>query len=121
MKAIAIGLLFLVLRAEPFVPPKTPYIPPKTVPVTDNQKCDWGRVLSVDAAASRLRVNAPDGVVTYQVSAQAPVIGADGKSVGTVAGLNPGTKVRIYYVVDDGAKVQEVDLCASDLECPLPP
>jgi len=120
MKAIALGLLFLSLGAEPFVPPKSPYIPAKTVPASTNQKCDWGTVVAVDAALSQLRVKAPDGQVTFQVSAQAPVIGADGKSVGTVAGLNPGTKVRVYYVVDDGAKVQEVDLCASDLECPLP-
>ena len=120
MKATALGLLFLVLRAEPFVPPKTPYIPPKTVPVTTNQKCDWGTVIAVDTALSQLRVKAPDGQVTFQVSAQAPVIGTDGKQVGTVAGLNAGTKVRVYYVVDAGAKVQEVDLCLSDLECPLP-
>jgi hypothetical protein len=65
-------------------------------------------------------MKAADGLVTFQVSAQAPVIGTDGKQAGTVAGLNVGTRIRVYYVVDDGAKVQEVDLCASEQECPLP-
>ena len=120
MKAIAASLLFLALSAEPFVPPKTPYYPPKTVPVSNNQKCDWGTVVAVDVALSQLRVKAPAGLITFQVSAQAPVIGADGKQTGTVAGLTRDTRVRVYYVVDDGAKVQEVDLCASELECPLP-
>ena len=98
----------------------TPFPPPKVAPVTDQLKCDTGMVVASDAALGQLRVNTPAGLVVYKAPPDTQVVGADGKPAGTVRELKPGQKVRVYYVVDDGAKVQEVDLCLSDLECPLP-
>jgi hypothetical protein len=50
------------------------------------------------------------GVVTYKVAADVPVMGGDGKAAGTPVDLKAGQKVRVYYVVDKGAIVREIDL-----------
>ncbi|HEY3449089.1 MAG TPA: hypothetical protein VGK67_22195 [Myxococcales bacterium] len=88
----------------------TPYPPPKLAPQSDQLKCDTGVVVAADVAAGQLRVNTPAGLVIFKAPGDTQLIGADGKPAGTVANLQPGQKVRVYYVVDDGAKVSEVDL-----------
>jgi hypothetical protein len=103
MNLIASAVVALVLSG-------TPFPPPKLAPVTDQLKCDTGMVVAADAAIGQLRVNTPAGLVIYKAPGDTQVIGTDGKPAGTVKDLKPGQKVRVYYVVDDGAKVSEVDL-----------
>ncbi|MGC4116746.1 MAG: hypothetical protein QM765_19740 [Myxococcales bacterium] len=88
----------------------TPYPPPKLAPQSDQLKCDTGVVVAADASLGQLRVNTPAGLVVFKAAADTQLIGADGKPAGTVTSLKPGQKVRVYYVVEDGAKVSEVDL-----------
>jgi hypothetical protein len=85
--------------------------PPVRAPVTEAMKCDWGPVVSVNLTEHpTLVVQTPAGPVTYQVSADQPVLGQDKQQHGTVATLKPETRVRVYYVIDNGARVIELDL-----------
>lgn len=85
--------------------------PPRAAPVTPELKCDWGPVVAYNAGEKpTLVVETPAGQVTYLVTAELPVLGADKQPRGTVSGLKPQTKVRVYFVRDGGAKAVEVDL-----------
>jgi hypothetical protein len=96
-------LLLLALAALPFPPPKA-------LAVTDRTKCDWGPVSSVSANGTELVITTPAGPVTYKTGVDVKVYGADGKPLGAVTVLKPGQNVRVYYVVENGAKAQEVDM-----------
>lgn len=87
--------------------------PPQRIEVTEATKCDWGTVVAVNATEHpTLVIQSSAGLVTYQVSPDAPVLGTDHKEHGTVATLKPGTRVRVYFTVDkdNGARATEVDL-----------
>jgi hypothetical protein len=101
MNAAAAALL--ILTALPFPPPKV-------VQATDQTKCDWGTVTSVDAKGTKLIVATAAGPVTFQTNPSVQVIGADGKPRGDVTSLKQGEHVRVYYVVDNGAKPSEIDV-----------
>lgn len=94
-------LLALALAALPFPAPRL-------APVTDRTKSDTGTVLSVDTPRAQLRVTTPAGVVTYRAGADVQVFDRAGKPVGSPAALAPGQKVRVWYVVEDGAKALEI-------------
>jgi hypothetical protein len=98
------ALLLLSLAAAP------PYPPPKVVNYSDQLKSDTGTVVAVDPGTSELRINTPAGLVVYKVPPAFPVLTADGRSGGQVNALRPGQRVRLYYVVQDGAQVQELQL-----------
>ncbi len=87
-----------------------PFPAPRLAPVPDRTKCDMGVVLAVDAARAELRVTTPAGVVTYRASSDVQVFEKDGQPLGPVGKLAPGQRVRVYYVVDDGARAQEIDV-----------
>ncbi len=89
---------------------KLPYPPPKLIQVTENTKCDMGTVLSVELQRNVMRGTTPAGVVTYKVGPEVQVFGKDGKPVGGLASVTVGAKYRAYYLVDDGARVLEIDL-----------
>lgn len=103
MNLLAAALFALSLGAAPFPPPKL-------APQTDQLKCDSGQVVAVDASLGQLRVNTAAGLVVFKAPADTQIVGADGKPAGALSALTPGQKVRVYYVVDDGAKVAEVAL-----------
>ncbi len=86
-----------------------PYPAPRLAPVSDKLKCDMGTVLTVDASRSLLRVTTPAGVVTYKAGADVQVFDRAGQPAGSPAKLAPGEKVRVYYLVEDGAKALEID------------
>jgi hypothetical protein len=96
--------LALALVALPYQAPRGPLQP------TNDTKCDWGPVVQVDAQKGELKMMTPAGLVTYKVAGDVQVFGKDGKPSGPVSALAPGTRVRIYYVIDAGARVQEIDL-----------
>jgi hypothetical protein len=49
-------------------------------------------------------------VVTYKAGPEVQVFGKDGKPAGGIGSLQAGQKYRAYYLVEDGAKVLEIDL-----------
>jgi hypothetical protein len=96
-------VLFLALSALPFPQPRV-------APVTSATKCDRATVLLVDTAKGELKGTTAAGVVTYRISQDVQVLDKAGKPAGAATGLAQGTKIRVYYVLEDGAKVQEIDL-----------
>ena len=78
--------------------------------VTDRTKCDWGPIVSVAPTGAELVITTPAGPVTYKMGPEVQVIGSDGKPLTGVAALRPGQTVRVYYIIDNGAKAQEVDV-----------
>jgi hypothetical protein len=114
MTPIAATLAALVLSAPAEAPlpfgGKLPYPAPKLIQVTEKTKCDTGTVLSVEAARNIVRGTTPAGVVTYKVGPEVQVLGKDGKPAGGIGSLQAGQRYRAYYLVEDGAKVQEIDL-----------
>ena len=96
-------LLALALSAQPFPPPHV-------APSTAATKCDRATVLLVDSAKGELKGTTAAGVVTFRISQDVQVLDAAGKPAGAATGLVQGAKIRVYYVLGDGAKVQEIDL-----------
>jgi len=86
-----------------------PYPAPRQLQPTKDTKCDWGSVLLVDAAKGELKATTAAGVVTFKLGADVNFLDRDGKPAGAATGVAQGTRVRVYYVLDDGAKVQEID------------
>jgi hypothetical protein len=100
LAALAVGLALAGL----------PYPAPRQLQPTNDTKCDWGPVVQVDAQRGELKVQTAAGLATYKVAPDVQVIGREGKPVGAASTLAPGTRVRVYYVLAEGAKVQELDL-----------
>jgi hypothetical protein len=99
--------LSLALAAPPA---PSPFWPPRLTPITEKLKCDYATVLTVSPEKGQFQGTTPAGVVTYRAGPEAQVIDREGKPLGAPSKLKPGDKVRVYYVVDDGARVLEVDL-----------
>ena len=91
-----------VVVAAPFTP--------RVTQVTDKTKCDWGPVISIDQANGLLVVNTPPGPLTFKVSAEVQVFDKGGAAIGGLARVAQNQKVRVYYVVEDGARAKEIDL-----------
>lgn len=87
-----------------------PFPPPRQTPVTEAIRCDWGTVVSVNEPVGTLVVRTPAGPVTYLAAPDTQVFAADGRPAGAVTVLRAGQMVRLYYVLDQGAKVSEIDL-----------
>lgn len=101
---LAGSLLVLALTAAP------PFPPPRLAAPTPGTKCDRATVLLVDTAKGELKGTTAAGVVTYRISQDVQVLDQAGKPAGAATGLAQGAKIRVYYLLDDGARVQEVDL-----------
>ncbi len=87
-----------------------PYPAPRLLQPTKETKCDTGSVLLVDTPKSEMKVTTAAGVVTFRVGPDVQAFDKDGKPAGAANAIAPGTRVRIYYVLDDGPKVQEIDV-----------
>ncbi|HEU4383913.1 MAG TPA: hypothetical protein VFR85_10505 [Anaeromyxobacteraceae bacterium] len=102
----AAALAALALAADASLP----YPAPRLLVPTERTKCDTGTVLAADGQKGVLRITTPAGVVTYKAGPETQVFEKDGKPAGGIARLQPNEKVRVYYVVEDGARAGEVDL-----------
>lgn len=98
MLALAAALL---LAASPFPAPRL-------APVTDRTKCDAGVVVAAEPAKGELRVRAASGLVTFKVGGDVQVFDAAGKPAGAATSLAAGQKVRVWYLVDAGARAVEI-------------
>jgi hypothetical protein len=87
-----------------------PFPAPRLAPVTDATKFDAGVVVSSDATRGELRVKCVAGLVTFKIGPGVQVFDLAGKPIGGATALAAGQKVRIWYVVDGGAKAQEIAL-----------
>jgi hypothetical protein len=98
------GPLAALALALPYPAPRGIQANPPTT------KCDRATVILVDTAKGELKGSTKAGVVTYKIGPDIQVFDKDGKPAGAPGKLEKGTNVLVYYVVDDGAKVQEIDL-----------
>ena len=96
-------LVTLLLAATPL-----PYPSPRLAQVTDRTKFDVGTVLGYDATKAELRVQCADGVVAFKAGSDVQVFDSAGQPLGTPARLAAGQKVKVWYVVDGGARAQEI-------------
>jgi len=103
-------LLAAILSLALAAPAAAPFPPPRLAPVTEKLKCDTGTVLTVNWEKNQLQATTTAGVVGYRVGIDVQVFDREGRPVGAVSRLSPGDKVRVYYLVEDGARVLEVDL-----------
>ena len=85
-----------------------PFPQPRLTPVTDRLKCDTGKVLSVDANRAELSVMTGAGAVVYRAGGDVQVFDKGGMPLGAVSRLMAGQRVRVYYVVADGAVASEI-------------
>jgi len=99
-----IALAAALLLAAP------PFPAPRLAPVTDRTKCDAGVVVAAEAAKGELRVRAAAGLVTFKVGGDVQVFDAAGKPAGAATALQAGQKVRVWYLVDGGARAVEIAL-----------
>lgn len=106
MIQLAAAVAALALAADAGLP----YPPPRLHAPTEKTRCDTGTVLSVEPTRGVLRATTPAGVVTYRVGPDVQVFEKDGKPAGGIARLQAGEKVRVYFVVDDGARAAEIDI-----------
>jgi hypothetical protein len=91
----------LLLAAQPFPAPRM-------AQVSDRTKCDAGAVVAVEATKGELRVRTTAGLVTFKVATDVQVFDAAGKPAGAATALQAGQKVRVWYVVDAGARAVEI-------------
>jgi phage baseplate assembly protein gpV len=98
-------LVALLLAAPP-----APFPAPRLAQVTERTKFDPGTVLGYDAAKAELRIQCAAGVVTFKAGADVQVFDAAGGPLGSPARLTAGQRVRVWYVVDGGARAQEISV-----------
>ena len=91
----------LALAAQPFPSPRL-------APVTDRTKCDAGVVVTSEPARGELKVRTAAGQVTFKAGGDVQVFDAAGKPAGSPAALQAGQKVRVWYLVDAGARAVEI-------------
>ena len=112
MKTLAAAAATAVVAAATAVAlaaPTPPFPPPKFIGVTPEMKCDWGPITEIKSD-SRLVVRTDAGPFTVETGSKVRVAGPDGKALPSVSSLRLGQNVRVYYLVNDGARAQEIDV-----------
>lgn len=90
--------------------PTPPFPAPKLTGVTPDTKCDWGPITEVKTDRPELTMRTDAGPFEVKLGPGVKVAGADGKPLGSTRELRAGQSVRVYYVVDQGAKALEIDV-----------
>jgi hypothetical protein len=103
-------IIALVAAAVALSTPTPPFPAPKLIGVTPDTKCDWGPVTEQKTDPRLLVIRTEAGPFELTIVAGVKVAGADGKPLPSVASIQPGQNVRAYYVVDKGARAQEIDV-----------
>jgi hypothetical protein len=90
--------------------PSPPFPAPKLIGVTPDTKCDWGPVTEQKTQPTMLVIRTDAGPFELTIGPGVKIAGADGKPLASVASIQVGQSVRAYYVVDKGARAQEIDV-----------
>ena len=90
--------------------PAPPFPAPKLIGVTPDTKCDWGPVTEQKPDQKLLVIRTQAGPFELTLGPGVKLAGVDGKPLASAASIRPGQTVRAYYLVDKGAKAQEVDV-----------
>ena len=104
MKLIVLAIAGVLLSTTP------PFPLPKLIPATAEMRCDWGPIASLTQDPSRMVLTTEAGPLTVMLGSDLKIAGADGKALPSIASLQAGQPVRVYYVVKNGARAQEIDV-----------
>ena len=99
-----------VLAALALLAPTPPFPAPKFVPVTAEMRCDWGPIASLASDLATMVITTEAGPLTLKIGSDVKVGGTNEAPKRSLESLRVGEGVRVYYVVDGGAKLQEVDV-----------
>ena|ERR1700679_2903362 len=102
--------LLVVATAVALLAPTPPFPAPKLVGVTPDTKCDWGPITEINPDATQLVMKTDAGPLEVKLTPAVKVAGADGKPLGPPSTLRAGQNIRVYYLVNAGAKAQEIDV-----------
>jgi hypothetical protein len=101
-----------VLAAIALLAPTPPFPAPKFVPVTAEMKCDWGPIASLGSDHATMVITTEAGALTLKIGSDVKVAGTPEAPKRSLDSLRVGENVRVYYLVDGGANLQEVDVIA---------
>jgi hypothetical protein len=87
-----------------------PFPAPSAGPVTADARFASGQLAQVEPSGKSLIINTGIGPLKLLVEPTSKAFGTDGKPVTLPFGLKPGTYVRVYFTVDKGARLQELDV-----------
>ena len=102
--------LLVVATAVALLAPTPPFPAPKLIGVTPETKCDWGPITEINPDLTQLVVKTDAGPLEVKLIPTVRVAGPDGKPLPSPAALRSGQNVRVYYLVNAGAKAQEIDV-----------
>jgi hypothetical protein len=100
----------LLAAAVALLAPLPAYPAPKLIGATPDTRCDWGPISEVKATPAQLLMRTDAGPLTVLLDPSVKVAGADGRPLASAAELRAGQNVRVYYVVNNGARAQEIDV-----------
>jgi hypothetical protein len=106
----AMNPLLTLAAAVALLAPQSPFPAPKLVGVTPETKCDWGPITEITADHSQLTMKTDAGPFELKIGAGVKVASADGRALTSALELRSGQNVRVYYVVDRGARAMEIDV-----------
>lgn len=104
------ALCFSAAAAVALLAPTPPFPAPKLIGISPELKCDWGPLTEIKNDRTEIVVRTDAGPFEVKLGPTVRVAGADGKALGTVLELHQGQGVRVYYLVDKGAKALEIDV-----------
>ncbi len=102
--------LLALAAAVALLAPSPPFPAPKLVGVTPETKCDWGPITEIKPDHSELTMRTDAGPFELKLGPGVKVASADGKALASTGELRTGQNVRVYYVVDHGARAMEIDV-----------
>ena len=100
----------LLAAAVAALAPTLPFPAPKLIGVAPELKCDWGPITEIKTDRTELVMKTDAGPFEVKLGSTVRVAGADGKALGSVIELRQGQSVRVYYLIDKGAKALEIDV-----------
>jgi hypothetical protein len=100
----------ILAAAVALLAPLPPFPAPRLIGATPDTRCDWGPISELKAQPAQLVIRTDAGPLTLDLGAGVKVAGADGRPLASAAELRAGQNVRVYYVVDNGARAQEIDV-----------
>lgn len=102
--------LLLAAAAVALLAPVPPFPAPRLIGASPETRCDWGPISEMKASPPQLLLRTDAGPLTVELGPAVKVAGADGRPLASPAELRAGQSVRVYYVVDRGARAQEIDV-----------
>ena len=93
----------------PAVAPLLPFPAPARGPISVDAKFASGPIVTIKPDGTGLTMNTLSGLLTVIIEPSTRVLGVDSQPLPVKTGLRPGMYIRVYFVVRDGARVEEVD------------